>query len=86
MPKPSTIDQIYFNAGSGHRSSASALRAVLRRDPQRWRVRLVKLFKVLDPQDRFRKMTGSALEDWYNQRLARGWTLAWRRSSRYFRA
>ena len=38
-------------------------------------MRLVNLFEVLDPQDRFRKMTGSAPEDWYNKRLARGWTI-----------
>jgi len=30
---------------------------------------------VLDPQDKFRALTGSAPEDWYNKRLARGWTL-----------
>jgi 1,2-diacylglycerol 3-beta-galactosyltransferase len=75
MPTPTIIDLIYFNAGGGHRSSALALQSVLQRDPQRWRVRLVNLFEVLDPQDRFRKVTGSAPEDWYNQRLARGWTI-----------
>jgi 1,2-diacylglycerol 3-beta-galactosyltransferase len=75
MPIPTTIDLVYFNAGGGHRSSALALQSVLQRDPLRWRVRLVNLFEVLDPQDRFRRMTGSAPEDWYNQRLARGWTI-----------
>jgi len=75
MPPPTTIDLIYFNAGGGHRSSALALQSVLQREPQRWHVRMVNLFEVLDPQDRFRKMTGSAPEDWYNQRLARGWTI-----------
>ena len=75
MQTPTTIDLVYFNAGGGHRSSALALQSVLQRDPLRWRVRLVNLFEVLDPQNRFRKMTGSAPEDWYNQRLARGWTI-----------
>jgi len=30
---------------------------------------------VLDPRQRFRAATGSAPEDWYNRRLARGWTI-----------
>ena len=74
-PGPTTIDLVYFNAGGGHRASALALQSALARHPRHWRVRLVNLFEVLDPQDRFRKMTGSAPEDWYNKRLARGWTI-----------
>ena len=70
-----TVDLIYFNAGGGHRASALALEAVLRRQAPSWQVRLVNLFEVLDPQDKFRAITGSAPEDWYNKRLARGWTL-----------
>ncbi len=70
-----TIDLIYFNAGGGHRASALALEAALRLQAPAWRVRRVNLFEVLDPQDRFRALTGSGPEDWYNKRLARGWTL-----------
>lgn len=70
-----TIDLIYFNAGGGHRASAVALGAALREQQPAWQVRLVNLFEILDPQDRFRKVTGSAPEDWYNKRLARGWTI-----------
>jgi 1,2-diacylglycerol 3-beta-galactosyltransferase len=33
------------------------------------------LFEVLDPQDIFRRTTGVKPEDYYNVRLARGWTL-----------
>ena len=72
---PKTIDLIYFNAGGGHRASALALEAVLRRQAPAWQVRLVNLFEVLDQQDKFRAITGSGPEDWYNKRLARGWTL-----------
>ena len=72
---PKTIDLIYFNAGGGHRASALALEAALRRQAPSWQVRLVNLFEVLDPQDKFRAITGSGPEDWYNKRLARGWTL-----------
>lgn len=70
-----TIDLIYFNAGGGHRASALALEAALRRQAPAWQVRLVNLFEVLDPQDKFRAITGSGPENWYNKRLARGWTL-----------
>ena len=72
---PKTIDLIYFNAGGGHRASALALEAALHRQAPSWQVRLVNLFEVLDPQDKFRAVTGSGPEDWYNKRLARGWTL-----------
>ena len=70
-----TIDLVYFNAGGGHRTSALALQAVLRERRPEWQVRLVNLFEVLDPQGKFKKLTGSAPEDWYNKRLARGWTI-----------
>lgn len=70
-----TVDLIYFNAGGGHRASALALEAALQRQRPSWRVRTVDLFAVLDPQERFRALTGSRPEDWYNKRLARGWTL-----------
>jgi 1,2-diacylglycerol 3-beta-galactosyltransferase len=70
-----TVDLIYFNAGGGHRASALALQAVLRAQERPWNVRLVNLFEVIDPQARFQQMTGSAPEDWYNRRLARGWTI-----------
>ncbi len=69
------IDLVYFNAGGGHRASAQALQAVLGEGALPWRVRLVNLFEVLDPEQRFRQLTGLAPEDWYNRRLARGWTL-----------
>ena len=70
-----TVDLIYFNAGGGHRASALALQSVLSEQGRPWDVRLVNLFEVLDPSGRFKRLTGKAPEDWYNQRLARGWTL-----------
>lgn len=70
-----TADLIYFNAGGGHRASALALQAALLEQHSPWDVRLVNLFEVLDPTGRFKRLTGKAPEDWYNQRLARGWTL-----------
>lgn len=69
------IDLIYFNAGGGHRVAAEALREVMIGDGSPWRVRLLNLFEVLDPKDRFRRLTGMPPEALYNGRLARGWTL-----------
>lgn len=70
-----TIDLVYFNAGGGHRAAAHALDAVIALQQRPWTVRRVDLVQVLDPQSRFRRVTGFAPEDVYNRRLARGWTL-----------
>jgi hypothetical protein len=70
-----TIDLVYFNAGGGHRAAAQALQAVIAQQGRPWQVRLINLSQVLDPQDSFRRVTGFAPEDLYNQRLQRGWTL-----------
>lgn len=75
MVHAQSVDLVYFNAGGGHRASALALQAVLQSQGWPWNIRLVNLFEVLDPKGKFRKLTGSAPEDWYNQRLARGWTI-----------
>ena len=70
-----TIDLVYFNAGGGHRSAAQALDMAIREQGRPWRVRLINLFEVLDPRDVFRKTTGMKPEQYYNARLARGWTI-----------
>lgn len=70
-----TIDLIYFNAGGGHRAAAQALRAVIAQQRRPWTVRCVNLVDMLDPLARFRRLTGVAPEDFYNKRLAKGWTL-----------
>jgi UDP-N-acetylglucosamine:LPS N-acetylglucosamine transferase len=69
------IDLVYFNAGGGHRAAAVALDTVIRELGLPWTVRLVNLFEVLDPRDVFGKTTGMKPENYYNARLARGWTL-----------
>jgi hypothetical protein len=48
-----TIDLVYFNAGGGHRSAATALETVIREQNRPWQVRLVNLFEVLDPKGVF---------------------------------
>ena len=69
------IDFIFFDAGGGHRSAATALKAVIEQQNRQWEVRLVNLQEALDALDIFRKITGLRLEDVYNLMLAKGWTL-----------
>jgi 1,2-diacylglycerol 3-beta-galactosyltransferase len=68
------IDFIFFDAGGGHRSAATALKAVIEQQQRPWHVNLVNLQEVLDSMDIFRKFTGIRLQDVYNKMLARGWT------------
>jgi hypothetical protein len=70
-----TIDFIYFDAGGGHRSAATALKAVIEQQQRPWRIRMVNLQEVLDSLDVFRKVTGIRLQDIYNKLLAAGWTI-----------
>jgi hypothetical protein len=69
------IDFIYFDAGGGHRSAATALKTVMEQQHRPWQVRLVNLQELLQPLDIFRKLTGIQMEDVYNKLLAKGWTL-----------
>jgi hypothetical protein len=69
-----TIDLVYFNAGGGHRAAAAALETAFHELALPWSVRLVNLFEILDPRDVFGKTTGLKPEQYYNARLARGWT------------
>jgi hypothetical protein len=69
------VDFIYFEAGGGHRSAATALKAVVEQQGRPWDVRLVNLQEILDSLDIFRKLTGIRLEDIYNRMLASGWTI-----------
>ncbi|MCD8537454.1 MAG: glycosyltransferase [Burkholderiaceae bacterium] len=72
---PTRVALIYFNAGGGHRAAATALQSELARQCPGWAVSLVDLFAVLDPQQRFKRMTGFAPETYYNKRLSTGFTL-----------
>ena len=66
---------LYFNAGGGHRAAAHALKAELSNRCPEWEVHLVDLFEVLDPDQRFKRLTGFAPEAYYNKRLSTGFTL-----------
>jgi UDP-N-acetylglucosamine:LPS N-acetylglucosamine transferase len=69
------IDFVFFDAGGGHRSAATALAAMIEQQGRPWRVRLVNLQEVLEPVDIFRRYFGIRMEDIYNNMLKRGWTL-----------
>ncbi len=75
MRKQPTLDFVYFEAGGGHRSAATALESVIAAEGYDWNIRLVNLQEVLDPLDVFRKLTGLRSQDIYNHLLAKGWTL-----------
>lgn len=69
------VDFVFFDAGGGHRSAATALQQVIAEQKRPWRVELVNLQEVLDPLDIIRKTTGLRLQDLYNLLLKKGWTL-----------
>jgi len=69
------IDFLFFDAGGGHRSAATALKSVIDGQNRPWDVRMVNMQEILDSLDVFRKVTGIRLEDIYNKMLAKGWTL-----------
>ncbi|HYP14903.1 MAG TPA: galactosyldiacylglycerol synthase, partial [Bryobacteraceae bacterium] len=69
------IDFVFFDAGGGHRSAATALKTVCEEQGRDWEIRLVNLQDVLEPLDVFKKITRIRLEDLYNGMLANGWTL-----------
>lgn len=81
-----TLDLVYLDAGGGHRAAATALRDALALQRRPWIVRLLNLSAVLDPEQRWRRFTGLAPEDWYNRRLQRGWTLGMARELRLLQA
>ncbi|MGA3212219.1 MAG: glycosyltransferase [Terriglobales bacterium] len=66
---------IFFDAGGGHRSAATALRATIEREHRPWDVELLNLQELLDFMDPFLRITGIRLQDIYNRILANGWTL-----------
>jgi UDP-N-acetylglucosamine:LPS N-acetylglucosamine transferase len=80
------VDLVYFNAGGGHRAAATALRDIVREQGRPWTMRLVNLFEVLDPAQRFKRVVGVAPEDLYNRRLASGWTAGMRYELRCLQA
>ena len=61
------VDFVFFDAGGGHRSAATALKAVVEQQQRPWDVELINLQELLKPLDIFRKITGIRLEDVYKR-------------------
>ena len=69
------LDFLYFDAGGGHRSAATALEQVIAQQGRPWEIRMVNLQEQLDALDVFRRLTRIRLQDLYNLLLKKGWTL-----------
>jgi hypothetical protein len=69
------IDLIFFDAGGGHRASATALKALADEQQRGWQIRMVNLRDILEPIDVFHRLTGVRVEDLYNRMLKYGLTI-----------
>jgi 1,2-diacylglycerol 3-beta-galactosyltransferase len=69
------IDLIYFDAGGGHRASATALISAARQQHRSWQINLINLRELLEPADVIRRLTGLRIEDFYNSQLKYGLTI-----------
>ena len=69
------LEFVFFDAGGGHRSAATALASVIESQQHPWQVHLMNLQEVLDSLDITRRLTGIRIQDVYNAMLKSGWTL-----------
>jgi UDP-N-acetylglucosamine:LPS N-acetylglucosamine transferase len=69
------LDLIYFDAGGGHRASATALIAAARQQHRAWDINAINLRDLLEPADVIRRLTGVRVENFYNSQLKHGLTL-----------
>lgn len=69
------LDLIYFDAGGGHRASATALISAARQQHRAWHINLINLRDLLEPADLVRRLTGVRIEDFYNSQLKYGLTI-----------
>ena len=71
----SRIALVYFDAGGGHRSTATSIRDAIQRDYIQHQPELVNLQEILDEIDIVRRLTGIRIQDVYNRMLRNEWTL-----------
>jgi UDP-N-acetylglucosamine:LPS N-acetylglucosamine transferase len=69
------IEFVFFDAGGGHRSAATALQMAIASRNLPWDIHLLNLQESLDKLDILRRFTGIRIQDFYNKMLASGWTL-----------
>ena len=75
VARDARIDLIFFDAGGGHRASASALKALADQQQRGWQIRMVNLRDILEPIDVLHHLTGVRVEDLYNRMLKYGLTI-----------
>jgi hypothetical protein len=69
------IALVYFDAGGGHRSTATSVQDAMQRDDPQSRPELVNLQELLDPIDASLRLTGVRVQDVYNRIIQNQWTL-----------
>lgn len=69
------IEFVFFDAGGGHRSAATALALAIQEKGLPWQVEMMNLQEILDSLDILRKYARIRIQDFYNWMLKSGWTL-----------
>jgi glycosyl transferase family 28 len=69
------IEFVFFDAGGGHRSAATAMQLEIKSRQIAWDVNLMNLQDELDKLDILRRLTGIRIQEAYNSMLRNGWTL-----------
>jgi len=69
------IEFIFFDAGGGHRSAATALQTAIESQKLSWTIDLFNLQEALDRLDVIKKIFGVRIQDCYNSVLKSGMTL-----------
>jgi UDP-N-acetylglucosamine:LPS N-acetylglucosamine transferase len=69
------IEFVFFDAGGGHRSAATALALAIQEKGLPWHVEMMNLQEILDELDILRKYARIRIQDFYNWMLKSGWTL-----------
>ena len=69
------IEFVFFDAGGGHRSAATALTLAIQEKGLPWQIQMMNLQEILDELDVLRKYARIRIQDFYNWMLKSGWTL-----------
>jgi hypothetical protein len=69
------IEFVFFDAGGGHRSAATALQTAIQSQNLPWAIDLFNLQEALDQLDLIKKIFGVRIQDCYNSVLKSGMTL-----------
>ena len=69
------LEFVFFDAGGGHRSAATALTLAIQEKGLPWQIQMMNLQEILDSLDILRKYARIRIQDFYNWMLKSGWTL-----------